>query len=726
MKNLLDEATAAAAAYARHQTAAEADKLAFAMDAHRTQLVYLGEVVDQLRLQNAGGQFQRQISSATCVRVDELMATARPAADSTRAAVTDAKAPLDLPRVASRASRDEVYGERYVVEVFRTKPPTADAVYQQVPGGAARKTVGRMLGLAERDGLISGAEVVKLEKVPPNAPVNTHDVLLREAESVVVGSVGAKRAELAAAEEQVRKLDQQVAAQMQELGAVVGDNAADVKAFVEAFRANHHYAQAQQRVHDARLALGADLAAHEGDLAAHHDAESGPDTGQARGELLAGYLTIAASDQPWRALQWTSAHRRDPRYADVLPRLDAIDELACLTASASTIERVRQLYTGNEKAPAQGLEQIHTYLKEVSDTYGKFKDFQALTKLPAQIAEIKLAFTAMAAGTDSADALAAALRFIELGQASGSGPVSKICNALGGMFTSVLKVDEIDDPIKAAQAAKKFYDSLREFSEIAPRLPGGKPSDIEAARKALDKIKFDFSLVKTTFGVMSLIQNSVALAGDIEKLGTHDTPAMWAKTIADGAALFSGVLAFTPLAPLGAAIGVVAGVVSIVADLIIAEEDKQIRYGEERETLQDSDLLGTSSQADETARFLVSDAGIEAANRARDLGLTAPQIRELAMKQRFLFEFGGNVQSIWTLWQYFTGSMPQPVRAPNEHVEIWQLKQGVAKTFWEFLGLYDVAKLQPVFAANKVYASPSLLALYKPAFPTHLLEQKTY
>ncbi|MBA3504058.1 MAG: hypothetical protein H0T65_27095, partial [Deltaproteobacteria bacterium] len=473
------------------------------------------------------------------------------------------------------------------------------------------------------------------------------------------------------------------------------------------------------------LALGADLAMHDENLAAHDGDPKLPGGRPARDEVLASYMAIAASDQPYLALQWTSAHRGDPRFKSVLPRLDAIDELACVTVSSLTIERVRELYKGNEKAPDRGLAEVHAYLKEVSAQYGKFKDLQALTTLPEQISKIKLAFTAITEGTKSPAALAAALEFIKLGHKQ-PGVVSKICNALGGMFTSVLKVDEIDDPIKAAQAAKKFYDSLREFSEIAPRLPAGKPSDIEAARKALDKIKFDFSVLKTTFGVLSIIQSGGALVGDIEKLGTHDTPAMWAKTIADGASLFAGVLSFTPLAPLGAAIGIVAGVVSIVADLIIAEEEKHIRRSDELQTLRDSELLGADCDADTAAGYLVTDAGIEAANRARDLGLSAPQIRTLALEQRFLFEFGGNVQSVWTLWQYFTGHMPFPVPAPGQHFTVWELKPGVAKTFWDFLQLYDAAKFAAIFKTTGIGASPALGTAYKPAFPASAFEQRRY
>ena len=734
--DLVAQATAAAGAYLCDPTAEQAVRLAYDLTIQRAP-VYLGEVVDQLRLAKSGTRFRDQ-AAPHVPAIDGILHAARPAADDTAAANA---APKDgVMRAITTPGHGDVFAERYVYELFHAGKLTP-AQLAPVRRPADRQRLGAVLGAAERDGLVPGSAITALDQPDNTAEVDgsyggINDPLAVAAEGVLEQDLDHRRAALVQAEAAVRALDLQLAQQLHEVGGVVADgtgtagDTCQLGAYVAAFRASNKYAEAQQRVQLARDALARSLAAHDADWAAQVADNRSPEAQHgARDALLASQTAMAASDQPWRALDWVAAHRGDPAYADARDRLQNIEDLAGSTAVTSTIAALReQLQRRGD--PGSTLDAIVATLQQASDLYGKYTQFAGLAKLPELIVQSRANFVVLLAGQDSAAAREAVTAFLAIQRDASM--TRKLCDALGGMFTSLVGATEIADPLAAASTVKAFYDSLAAFrAATRPELASDSApaAEVEAWKGYAAKVKTDFFTVTRLFAVFSLVEGAGTLIADFQALSTDASPARWIETIGDAASEVGNALCLVPgLEPLGAAISMVGGLISTVAGLFVESDEqkqKDARRANERTNLVASGLVGPCGE-DTAAGLVTTDAGIAAVSAARERGLSAEQVRELATTQGFLFESATAIGDVATLWSYLTGHMPLPPPGPGQHFTVWELRPGLAPTLWQFLQLYDVAAFAAIFRTEGVGASPELGLAYRRAFPAGAMQERTH
>jgi len=563
---------------------------------------------------------------------------------------------------------------------------------------------GRVIGRAQRDGLITAADVTAL----------TSDRAVGDASAYHLAAPAADlRQRFDEAQAALRALDQQLLVHLHEVGPALYDPAETdpakireaqtrVYAYMAEFRGSEQYQTAKREAMEAAQALGVELQVVGDDMLVPRPGAAEGESNEARSTVIGNYEALARSaDGAFEAVRWAESHRSDSTFsAEEQARIAQVSQIGQETDAQSKVQSLQTIFQ-NAAAAASPDErkslwgQAMSFVKDnVATPYNQINTIVGASRLLTVVDEINrnvMIDAALTAG-DTARAIQIAHEYLAAVPPNAAPVIRRVWSNLGVLIRTLRGTDSLfgaTDPVAAVNTAKKLYDNLHKLRTLMET--GQRTVDTEReALRLVESVRYNFNdFNKLGWGALDVAATLMTLQGTMDRAAAYpDNVALQINMICEFVGLFGSVLTVIggPLAPIGAAISTIASVIGLVASVFIGDPEGDQRRGEEAAILATPAVLGDEELA---AVFTTpeSSANMHAAQAG---GVTRDQLLELGHSRPWLFEERELVANIDTI-RTWLGRHPELGRytsPPTLYQLISTIDQRTLQDLAFFGGLY--------------------------------------
>jgi hypothetical protein len=638
-QNVLEQASADVAAQA-HDPGAMAQTL----ERHAGTPMYVAEVVSLLQQRHAWDAVKNKVGHDLAHDGENNAKTINAAVNDANGAVTDKnKIRLDIT-----GHHDPFYGERYLARLHELRNLRIITKIDDTEG-LFRSRAGRSLGMAELDGLISGADVVTLG-IPRfvQGGSGKFDPLTGVAESIEEAPTDNAKHNLENAQKELASLDNELQHQLREIGPAIWDpNEHDqakiaqaqrrVRNYIADFKSSARYRKAQNDVRTASNALHVQITANELDIEAH-----GKDTnaaGAAKHGLEAivhSYRDLAASPgHAVEAVRWAKQHEGDKEYASFRGQITEISELGQTTDANVRVQTLAQILRADDSSKEAVKEAIKMIDETVIKPYDAIQGVRGIRELKGALAEISAHIAEFRARNAKQIEQLGAL--VIHATADGDPIARRIGSAFGMMITVVedrKKLVVTTDFVAIGDNVTVLYQKIDTFKKTIDKGLHDKGKITSEAKDVHGK----FLVLSRIMGPIALAANAYGVSEDISELRDDGNPAVAVKLVGDIASTVGSAIAlFPPLAPIGDTIGLLGAAISLIASGFVGDPAGDRRRDDERGRLIRINAFDHGPHQTQLASTFTDKDSAGELQDAESLHLTLDQIKQLAAKHPYLF-----------------------------------------------------------------------------------------
>lgn len=495
-----------------------------------------------------------------------------------------------------------------------------------------RKIIGRLLAQAERAGILTSDQVLKLEN-------RREDPLAKTSTVFVDQPLQDKTSQLSDVQREQRDRDDDLSHQLHDVGPALSGTS--VHKYINNFHQSDEYVEGKDKIRRAAGRVDRELKQNEAKIEAHGaDGKAHDEDESALKAVLDAYESLAVVEAyAPKVVLWAEQPKNPSGVFDQYQaRIKKISQLAQSTDAAAKLRHTASLLRDKHTS----LEAIHEaveYLENAVKPYEIVSNLIGTTELKKSLNEIKRRIQPGRAKADKLD-FDALVKLLQQGAKNDGELVTRI-RATFSVQLTILEhggAASADNQLALQVSVHTLTEQVTTFQKAAAK---ASKTDAKLGRELLEKARSIHEQLESAepfLTALGITSGAFELAEDLNELNESADAATIVKLVGDVATTLGAALAVVPvLAPIGAVLSLAGPVISKIAEHFKHEKEDHDRRDDERKRLVKINAFGDGARAQKSAEAVTNKHGAHEIQAAVKHGMTNEQVNQLAREQPFLF-----------------------------------------------------------------------------------------